>query len=83
MVAGGGGGAAWWVCAWVGLGLLAVVWGSTVLLQIPLHQRLCEAADAGAAERLVGTNWVRTAAWSGRGVLVLGMLVLAARVGGG
>ena len=54
---------------WTGLALLAVVWGSTALVQVPLHERLREGFDATVVERLVRTNWVRTVAWTARGVL--------------
>ena len=57
--------------AWIGLALLGVVWGSTWLLQVPRHRQL---AGAGFDDRthavLVATNWIRTIAWSLRGLLV-------------
>jgi hypothetical protein len=58
----------------VGLGLLAAVWLSTVFLQVPQHERLATGPNASACRRLVVGNWVRTAAWSLRGGLVLVML---------
>lgn len=60
--------------ALLGLGLLAVIWLSTFALQVPLHHHLAKGFDATACRRLVGTNWLRTAAWSARGVLALMML---------
>lgn len=54
--------------------VLAVVLGSTVLVQVPLHGRLSRGFDAAAARRLVSTNWVRTIGWSVRGVLAFAML---------
>ena len=59
------------VQAWVGLGLLGVVWASTFLIQVPLHRTLGSGFDAAAIRRLVGTNWVRTIAWTARGVLAV------------
>lgn len=56
--------------AWVGLGLLAVIWASTALVQVPLHDALGASFSVPGAERLVATNWVRTAAWSARAGLV-------------
>lgn len=53
----------------VGVLLVLVVWGSTALLQVPCHARLSRGVDAPAWRRLVGTNWIRTGAWSLRGVL--------------
>lgn len=56
----------------VAAGLLVVVWGSTWLVQIPCHDRLGRGFDPATHRRLVRTNWVRTAAWTLRGLLVLG-----------
>ena len=50
----------------VGLGLLAVIWGSTFLLQVPAHRRLADGFDDPTHRRLVATNWIRTAAWAAR-----------------
>lgn len=57
--------------AWAGLALLGVVWASTALLQVPRHDELARGFDARAHHRLVRGNWVRTAAWTARGALVL------------
>jgi hypothetical protein len=57
----------------LGLALLAVTWFSTALLQVPYHEALKRGFDAAAHRRLVSTNWVRTVAWSLRGLLVLKM----------
>ena len=67
-----GGSAAW--PAWLGLGLLVLIWASTAFLQVPCHRELESGFDEKAHRRLVLTNWIRTAAWSGRGILVLWML---------
>lgn len=60
--------------AWTAALLLALALGSTILVQVPLHGRLAEGHDSRAAERLITTNWVRTAAWTTRG-LVLGWVL--------
>ena len=54
------------VLAWTGLALLAVIWISTAFVQVPLHRRLERGADPAAQRRLVGTNWIRTTAWTAR-----------------
>jgi len=59
---------------WVGLGLLVLVWVSTFTIQVPLHARLSTGFDANVWRRLVFTNWVRTAAWTARGIVALLML---------
>lgn len=63
--------------AWTGLGLVAVTWLATAALAIPQHGRLSLGFDPAAHARLVAGNWVRTAAWSARGVLVAAMLATA------
>lgn len=55
--------------AWSGLNLLAVVWVSTAIWQVPAHRRLERGFDAVTQRRLLKTNWVRTVAWSARGVV--------------
>ena len=66
--------------AWLGLGLLAVVWGSTAFVQVPCHQRLGAGYDAAVHRRLVRTNWLRTAAWTARALLAAQLV--AARLAG-
>ena len=61
--------------AWCGLGLLAVVWTSTGLWQVPAHRRLEGGFDAAVQRRLVSTNWVRTVAWSARGIIACALIV--------
>ena len=59
-----------WFSAWLAAALLGVALLSTVLVQVPLHTRLGQGHDADAAARLLRTNWVRTVAWTGRGVVL-------------
>jgi hypothetical protein len=61
-----------------GLILLAIAWFSTFFLQIPRHATLERGYDARAAASLVSTNWIRTIAWTARGILALLMLRHAA-----
>ena len=52
--------------------LIAIAFVVTVTLSVPCHQALSSRGkDAGIIDRLVGTNWLRTVAWSG--VLVLSL----------
>ena len=60
--------------AWLGLALLVVIWSSTMLIQVPLHQKLTVGFDLHRARQLVGSNWIRTFAWSGRGLIALWLL---------
>lgn len=56
---------------WLGLILVAIVWASTFFLQVPLHEKLAKGFDAQTHQALVGTNWIRTIAWTIRAGLVL------------
>jgi hypothetical protein len=60
---------------WPGALLLAVVWIATALLLVPAHEALARGFDANVHARLVGANWIRTVAWSGRAVLCTGALM--------
>ncbi len=57
----------WWANA-AGLGL---IWGSTFFVQVPLHNALSQAFDTAQHRALVRTNWVRTAAWTLRALLLI------------
>jgi len=63
--------------AWALLALLAAIWISTWALQVPMHGVLGRGFDDSAHARLVSTNWIRTAAWSAR-ALLLGWLAWSA-----
>jgi hypothetical protein len=54
-----------------GVVLLTAIWLSTAFLQVPCHRRLECGFDAAFARRLVGTNWIRTIAWTARAPLAL------------
>ena len=49
----------------------------TVAVSVPLHTRLGEGWDVALAQRLVSTNWLRTAAWTA-GTACAAALVLSA-----
>jgi len=58
----------------IGAALVAVIWLSTFLLQVPQHDTLSHGFSTTAHQRLVRTNWIRTIAWTLRSVLVVWML---------
>lgn len=60
--------------AWTGLALVVVIWLSTGLLQVPQHAVLARGFDPAAHALLVTTNWVRTIAWTLRGLVALWLL---------
>lgn len=51
--------------------LVLLIWLSTALLQIPLHNQLDRAPTPAIMRRLVLSNWLRTAAWTARSALLL------------
>jgi len=55
---------------------LVVIWASTAMVQMPLHDRILKGPDTHAQRRLVSTNWIRTVAWTLRGAIALAMVVL-------
>lgn len=59
---------------WSGLALLVFIWISTFAVQVPLHERLASGFDRAIWRRLVITNWVRTIAWTVRGIIALLLL---------
>jgi hypothetical protein len=59
---------------WIGLAFLLLVWVSTFAVQVPLHARLASGFDRAVWRRLVATNWVRTIAWTARGIIALLLL---------
>jgi hypothetical protein len=62
-----------WLLA-VGLGLVAIIWAVTVFVNIPQHNALSNTFDADVHRMLVLTNWIRTGAWTARGLLMLWVL---------
>lgn len=57
-----------------GLGLILLAWVSTVAVEMPVHRALAEGFDEALVLRLVSDNWVRTAIWSLRVGLVVGIV---------
>ena len=74
-------GVAWFV-PWLAGIPLAVALGATIFLSVPRHECMAREPDAQVGKELVSTNWVRTIAWTVRGLIVGGMVLatLAARI---
>jgi uncharacterized membrane protein len=66
---------------WIGAGLVVLIWLATAALSVPAHKSLSAEFSALAWQSLVATNWIRTIAWSVRGILVFIILhrVMAAK----
>ena len=60
----------------IGAILIFIIWASTYFLQIPHHNALSKAYEFKAHNLLVQSNWIRTIAWSMRGLLLVYMLHL-------
>lgn len=60
--------------------LIVVIWLSTFLLQVPQHNILGAGFDDAAHRTLVTTNWVRTAAWTLRSLIVVWIVAEAVKV---
>ncbi len=56
---------------WIGIALVAVLWLSTALWFGPVHGRLQAGFDAQLHAKLVNYNWLRTACWTVRGLLLV------------
>ncbi len=54
----------------LGLVLLAVIWLSTLFIADSLHGALASSFQVGPYRALIAWNWLRTVAWSLRGLLV-------------
>lgn len=62
--------------AWAtaGAALVALLWLSTFLVQVPCHARLSQGFDEPTWRRLVRTNWARTAMWTARTAVAVRLL---------
>ncbi|WP_395743834.1 hypothetical protein [Prosthecobacter sp.] len=54
----------------ISIGLIPLIWLCTAVFQAPIHLRLMRGFDARLIHRLILTNWIRTLAWTARGILV-------------
>jgi hypothetical protein len=54
----------------ISMGLIPIIWLTTAVFQAPIHTRLGRGFDAPLIRRLILTNWIRTLAWTARGILV-------------
>lgn len=62
---------------WAGAACAAVALGVTALVSAPLHGRLSAGRDDVLLERLIRTNWARTAAWTGHGLVAVALALAA------
>ena len=62
---------------WGGLALTLAAWLVTFFVSVPQHNVLALGFDPRAHQVLVVTNWLRTAAWTARGAMLLGVVARA------
>jgi hypothetical protein len=62
------------ILSWVGMVLVLFIWLTTGVFQVPAHRRLASGFDSRTYRRLVNTNWLRTVAWSARGIIAVLLL---------
>ena len=54
--------------------IVILIWCSTFLIQVPLHNSLSKEKDIEKLSRLVHTNWIRTILWTVRSALMISFL---------
>ena len=54
--------------------LMPVNWLSTAVFQAPTHVHLMDGFDADLIRRLIRSNWLRTMAWTVRGLLLVALV---------
>jgi hypothetical protein len=55
--------------SWAGFALALAVWGSTMAVQVPLHERLSAGFDGEAHAALVVSNVFRAVLWTGHALV--------------
>lgn len=62
---------------WLSVALVGIAWLTTAFASVPAHGVLSAGFDLQAHRSLVLTNWIRTIAWSAKGLLLLAMTAKA------
>ena len=57
--------------AWFGISCVAIAWATTAFASVPAHEQLRSGFDPAIHARLVGTNWLRTLAWTARSMMLV------------
>ena len=56
----------------IGLTLIVLIWLSTLLLQVPMHNNIAKGVKVeSSTNRLIRTNWIRTVLWTVRALVVV------------
>jgi hypothetical protein len=59
---------------WLNLFLLLAIWAVTFLKFMPLHKALLKSLEPSLIKSLVTVNWIRTALWTIRAILLVSFL---------
>lgn len=59
-----------------GLVTVLLIWGVTFTTQVPLHRKLSQTIDQQIVDKLVLSNWIRTALWSTKAIIGIWLLKL-------
>ena len=55
----------------VNLILVLLIWLSTFLIQVPLHNALSKEKNKEKLSKLIFSNWIRTILWTARSILMI------------
>jgi hypothetical protein len=56
----------------LGLILIALIWLSTLFLQVPMHRNIAQGIRIDTStKKLISSNWIRTVIWTVRAFLVV------------
>ena len=58
----------------INLILVILIWISTFLIQVPMHNTLSSAKNARVLNNLILSNWIRTILWTARSLLMVSYL---------
>lgn len=56
--------------------IVLLIWGVTFTIQVPLHGKLSQSVDQQLIDKLVRSNWIRTALWSTKATIGIWLLKL-------
>ena len=57
--------------------LVLLIWLSTFLIQVPLHNALSKEKNTEKLSKLIFSNWIRTILWTSRSILMILFLAFA------
>ena len=61
----------------INLVIVVLIWLSTFLIQVPLHNALSKEKQSEKLSKLICTNWIRTILWTARSILMILFLAFA------